>query len=59
MNRKIHIRICGRLEVKSLWPTRRLNKNHEWLCAAFALAYLYKNRKRPTKINLRLVPQGA
>ena len=25
---------------------RGLKKNHEWLCAAFALANLYKNRKR-------------
>jgi hypothetical protein len=45
--------------VKSLWPTRRLKKNHEWLCAAFALANLYKNRKRLAKINLQLVPQGV
>jgi hypothetical protein len=59
MNREIHVRICGWLEVKSLWPTRRLKKNHEWLCAAFALANLYKHRKRLAKINLQLVPQGA
>jgi IS5 family transposase len=38
---------------------RGLKKNHEWLCAAFALANLYKNRKRLAKINLRLAPQGA
>jgi IS5 family transposase len=38
---------------------RGLKKNHEWLCAAFALANLYKNRKRLTKINLQLTPQGA
>jgi len=38
---------------------RGLKKNHEWLCAAFALANLYKNRKRLTKVNLQLAPQGA
>jgi transposase, IS5 family len=38
---------------------RGLKKNHEWLCAAFALANLYKNRKRLAKINLRLAPLGA
>jgi IS5 family transposase len=38
---------------------RGLKKNHEWLCAAFALANLYKNRKRLAKINLQLVPQGV
>jgi IS5 family transposase len=38
---------------------RGLKKNHEWLCAAFALANLYKNRKRLAKIDLRLAPQGA
>jgi len=38
---------------------RGLKKNHEWLCAAFALANLYKNRKRLAKINLQLAPQGA
>jgi len=38
---------------------RGLKKNHQWVCAAFALANLYKNRKRLAKINLRLVPQGA
>jgi IS5 family transposase len=38
---------------------RGLNKNHEWLCAAFALANLYKNRKRLAKSNLQLALQGA
>jgi IS5 family transposase len=38
---------------------RGLKKNHEWLCAAFALTNLYKNRKRVAKINLQLAPQGA
>ena len=38
---------------------RGLKKNHEWLCAAFALANLYGNRKRLAKINLRLAHQGA
>jgi IS5 family transposase len=31
---------------------RGLKKNHEWLCAAFALVNLYQHRNR-------LVPQGA
>jgi len=38
---------------------RGLKENHEWLCAAFALANLYKNRKRLAKINLQLAPQRA
>jgi transposase, IS5 family len=38
---------------------RGLKKNHEWLCAAFALVNLYQNRKRLVKINQRLAPQGA
>jgi len=38
---------------------RGLTKNHEWLCAAFALVNLYQNRKRIAKINRRLAPQGA
>jgi IS5 family transposase len=38
---------------------RGLKKNHEWLCAAFALANLYKNRKRLAGINLWLAPLGA
>lgn len=38
---------------------RGLKKNYEWLCAAFALANLYKNRKRRAKINLQLASQGA
>jgi hypothetical protein len=38
---------------------RGLKKNHEWLCAAFVLANLYKNRKRLAKFNLQLAPQGA
>jgi IS5 family transposase len=38
---------------------RGLKKNHEWLCAAFALANLYLKRKRLAKINLRLALQGA
>jgi IS5 family transposase len=31
---------------------RGLKKNHEWLCAAFALVNLYQHRNR-------LAPQGA
>jgi transposase, IS5 family len=38
---------------------RGLKKNHEWLCAAFALVNLYQKRKRLAKINQRLAPQGA
>jgi hypothetical protein len=38
---------------------RGLKKNHEWLCAGFALANLYLKRKRLTMINLRLALQGA
>jgi IS5 family transposase len=38
---------------------RGLKKNHEWLCAGFALANLYQHRKRLTKINLRMTPMGA
>ena len=38
---------------------RGLKKNHQWLCAAFALANLYKNRKRLAKINLRLAHLGV
>jgi hypothetical protein len=56
MNREIHVRICGRLEVKFLWPTRRIQKNHEWLLTAFALVNLYQHRKR---IIPKLAPLGA
>jgi transposase, IS5 family len=38
---------------------RGLKKNHEWLCAAFALVNLYQNRKPLMKLNQRLAPQGA
>jgi IS5 family transposase len=38
---------------------RGLKKNHEWLCAAFALVNLYQNRKRVDRINQRLGLQGA
>ena len=38
---------------------RGLKKNHEWLCVAFALANLYKNRKRLARIDLRMAPLGA
>jgi hypothetical protein len=36
-----------------------LKKNHEWLCAGFALANLYQHRKRLARINLRMIPLGA
>jgi IS5 family transposase len=38
---------------------RGLKKNHEWLCAGFALVNLYQNRKRLAKLNRRLAPAGA
>jgi hypothetical protein len=38
---------------------RGLKKNHEWLCAAFALTNICKNRKRLAKVNLQMVHQGA
>ena len=38
---------------------RGLRKNHEWRCAAFALANIYQHRRRLTKINLRTVPIGS
>jgi len=38
---------------------RGLKKNHEWLCAAFALANLYQHRRRITTVNLRTVPVRA
>ena len=38
---------------------RGLKKNHEWLCAGFALANLYQHRKRLARINLRMTPLGA
>jgi IS5 family transposase len=38
---------------------RGLKKNHEWLCAGFALVNLYQNRKRLARINHRLALQGA
>jgi transposase, IS5 family len=38
---------------------RGLKKNHEWLCAGFALVNLYQNRKRLANLNQRLAIQGA
>ncbi|HEX3940091.1 MAG TPA: IS5 family transposase [Acidobacteriaceae bacterium] len=38
---------------------RGLKKNHEWLCASFALVNLYQNRKRLTRIILRMGPAAA
>jgi IS5 family transposase len=38
---------------------RGLKKNHEWLCAGFALVNLYQNRKRLARINHSLARQGA
>ncbi len=38
---------------------RELKKNHEWLCAGFALANIYQRCKRIAKLNLRTAPIGA
>jgi len=38
---------------------RGLKKNHEWLCAAFAVVNIYQHRRRLAKINLRLALQRA
>jgi hypothetical protein len=38
---------------------RRLKKNHEWPCAAFAAINVYQHRKRLARANQRLAPQGA
>jgi IS5 family transposase len=48
-------RVFGLVKVRY----RGLTKNHEWLCAAFALVNLYQNRKRLARINQRLATQGA
>jgi IS5 family transposase len=66
-------RVKARVRAKVEWPFRvlkrvfgftkvryrGLKKNHEWLCAAFALVNLYQNRKRLARNNQRLAPQGA
>jgi IS5 family transposase len=66
-------RTKARVKAKVEWPFRilervfgftcvryrGLKKNHEWLCAGFALANLYQRRKRLAKINLRMTPVGA
>jgi transposase, IS5 family len=66
-------RTKARVRTKVEWPFRTvkrvfgftkvryrgLKNNHEWLCAALALANLYKNRKRLAKINLQMAPLGA
>jgi transposase, IS5 family len=66
-------RAKARVRAKVEWPFRilkrifaftkvrylGLKKNHEWLCAAFALVNLYQNRKRLMKLNQRLAPQGV
>jgi hypothetical protein len=40
-------RVFGLVKVRY----RGLKKNHEWLCAAFALVNLYQNRRRLAKLN--------
>jgi len=37
---------------------RELKKNHEWLCAGFALANIYQRCKRIAKLNVRTAPIG-
>ena len=73
VSQKRRNRTKARVRAKVEWPFRivkrifgftkvryrGLKKNHEWLCAAFALANLYKNRKRLARTKLRLVPLGA
>jgi hypothetical protein len=49
VNREVHAR-CERLEVKFLRPPRRLRKNHNRLCACFALVNLYQHRQRLTPL---------
>jgi IS5 family transposase len=70
---KCRNRTKARVRAKVEWPFRivkrvfgfttvryrGLKKNPQWLCTAFALANLYKSRKRLTKINPRLALQGA
>jgi IS5 family transposase len=38
---------------------RGLQKNHHWLCAAFAGVNVYQHRKRLAKTTLRLAPHAA
>jgi IS5 family transposase len=38
---------------------RGLKKNHEWICAGFALVNLYQSRKRLARIAQQLAPQEA
>lgn len=66
-------RTKARMRAKVEWPFRilkrvfgftrvryrGLKKNHEWLCAGFALANLYQNRKRLARMNLRMASLGA
>jgi len=69
--RKNHTK--ARVRAKVDWPFRilkrvfgftrvrycGLKKNHEWLCAGFALVNLYQNRKRLARINLRIGTLGV
>jgi hypothetical protein len=55
----IHAPSSTKNEKKERDPTmHQTKKNHEWLCATFALANLYKNRRRLVKSNLRLAFWG-
>ena len=52
---RVRKRVFGLVKVRY----RGLKKNREWLCAAFALLNLYRNRKRLAKLNRRPAPQAA
>lgn len=70
---KRRTRTKARVRAKVEWPFRilkrvfgftkvryrGLKKNHEWLCAAFALANIDHHRRRLARINLRRAPMGA
>ena len=70
---KLKNRTKARVRAKVEWPFRilkrvfgftkvryrGLKKNHEWICAGFALVNLYQNRKRLARINQGLAQQGA
>ena len=54
-----HFRILKRVFGFTKVRYRGLKKNHEWLCASFALAYINQHRKRLTRINFRVASMAA